>query len=107
MSICTECKKRNSCTELCEKAEEHANQDYVDWGATPTTYQDPSSEELRVFDPVKGIDKPYLSKREKAVLSRLGSGMTRHEIAEDLSLSRVNLRAICSRLRKKALQLIP
>ena len=42
---------------------------------------------------------------EKDVLLRLGSGMTRKEIAKDLGVSRVYVRILCFRLKNKALQL--
>jgi len=107
MSICTKCEKRNLCQGLCPEVELYANQDHVEWSEAPVKYADPETDELRVFDVTIGTDKPYLSKTEKAVLSRLGSGMTRKEISEDLSMSRDYVKKVCHRLKDKAGQLFP
>ena len=37
MSICTECKKRSTCQELCQEAEEYVNQDYVSLKEVPVS----------------------------------------------------------------------
>ena len=104
-NLCQSCNKRELCKALCPEAELYVSQDERDWGETPTTYVDPDSQELRVFDPVTGADDPMLSPFEKVVLSRLVDGHSRKRIAASLGISREYLKKIIQRLRKKTGQL--
>jgi len=102
--LCQECSKKPTCTKLCKEAEEYVNQDHVDWmDLNESIYT--HGEELRVYDPNTGVDKPLLSPREKEILYALASGLTRQEIAEKLKISRANVRVHIGNMRKKALRL--
>jgi len=91
---------------LGEEIEKYINQDQVKWTESPISiYVD--GEHLRVYDTKIKRDKPFLSNKEKAILCRLGAGMTREEIAEDLNISIHYVRTICWRVKNKASQLFP
>lgn len=102
--LCSECADKETCTELCEEVEKYISQDEVEWRETPITIYT-SGEELRVFDVETSLDISYLSTMEKTVLSRLGDGKTRDEIAKDIGISRDYLKKIMQRMRSKAGQL--
>lgn len=105
MGLCSSCKKYSVCSTLCPEAELNINQDQRDWGDTPSVYFDQDGRELRVFDPVRGRDSSYLSPREKKVLALLAAGNERVKVASMLGISRVELRKVIMRLRKKTAEL--
>ena len=102
--LCQECSKKPTCTKLCKEAEEYVGQDHVDWGETPVSVYT-HKEELRVYDPDTGVDKPMLSSREKEILHALGTGFTRDQIAKKLKISKATVRSHIRNLREKACRL--
>lgn len=104
--LCKDCPKKNQCQELCPEMEAYANQDAVEWAETPISVYT-QGEELRVYDPVLGTDRYYLSIKEKQILDAFGRGQTREEVAKNLNISMSTLRSHIAKLREKASMLSP
>jgi len=108
LDLCTDCEKRNDCTELCLKAEEYVNQDWVGQReilmANFDQYID-SHADLESWP--ESPEKSFLTKREKEVLSRLVDGKSREQITQDLDITTENLRDIIRRIRRKREKKLP
>jgi DNA-binding NarL/FixJ family response regulator len=105
--MCNHCTKRSICRSLCPEAEAYANQDQVEWEETPRMYTLDNGEKVRVFrvssrEDLDDEENQSFTPTEKKVLHLLGEGNTRDEIAQQLDISRDNLRKVISNLRKKA-----
>jgi len=101
---CGTCKERETCTVLCDQAEDYVNQDYA-----------PKAHEEDACDPL-GMDTTmpddnwfeniasnvHLTKREKQILRLLGLGLTRKDICYVLEISAHDLEQLIYLLRKKA-----
>ena len=108
LDLCTDCEKRNDCTELCLKAEEYVNQDWVGQReilmANFDQYID-SHADLESWP--ESPEKSFLTKREKEVLSLLVDGKSRKQIMQDLGITQKNLQKIIDRMRKKRDKKLP
>jgi len=92
MSLCSECPRRNICTELCEEAEKYVNQDYVELQETlidkPISYIEP---------PLQNITK---SNQEIIVRAYFVSRKTQTQIAKTLDVSQSYVSRVVTRHRK-------
>ena len=91
--LCQTCPHKQFCSNLCPEAEAYASQDEVE------------QTELNIGLPRYGkwpetVEKPLLSKRERDVLSRLAEGKSRNQIAQELGITRENVRQIIRRTKK-------
>ncbi len=78
--LCQDCPTRNSCLELCDKAEEYVGQDAPD------------------YHPRGEI---HFTRIEKKILHALLDGKSRIKIRKQLNLSAVTMRKHIENLRKK------
>ncbi len=100
IDLCTNCKKRNDCKELCLKAEEYVNQDYVPLRERlllQSTDNMPDDTERWFNIPEKSI----LTKREYQLLHALIEGKTRTEAAQLLGITKETVRSMLRNIRKK------
>ena len=102
--LCDDCSKKHICTTLCPEAELYTSQDNEEWhDEGEDTYI--CEERLMIFNPKTGAEKPLISTMERAVLCRLGSGMSKKEISKELRISINYTGNLCRRLRAKSTRL--
>jgi DNA-binding NarL/FixJ family response regulator len=95
--LCQECPKKESCIELCNKAETYVSRDRVYQREFPIGI--PVYNNLQFMQLASNIP---LTKREKQILTLWGQGLSRRDICQLLKITRENLRDIIRRLRKKS-----
>jgi len=104
--LCNECLKKNSCTELCEEAEEYASQDWKylqELTIGDPTYGKPWPTILKTDEARERLRRSYsqLSPGEIAVGSLLSTGYSRKEICQLLNITTNALQKRINRIRKK------
>jgi len=92
--LCTECPNRSLCNTLCPEAELYVKQDEI------------AQRELTIGIPRHGkwpetSEKSLFTKTEKRIIDALVEGKTRKQIAQELGITRKNLRDLIYLLRKK------
>lgn len=93
--LCDDCNKRNLCNSLCPEAELYVNQDHIPQREMPIglpKYSKPSIEQ---------VSNILLTKREKEIVTLLGSGLSRADVCQLLKISRESLRKHIQRINKK------
>ena len=84
--LCNECKKRNSCSMLCEDAQIYVNQDRPNYH--------------------RSGDHLHFSDREKRILRLLAQGKARNEIAQAIGITRRQLKDSLIYLEKKGRMIV-
>jgi hypothetical protein len=97
---CDACIKRSSCTELCDRAREYSNQDYVPLRekilGRPASYG--TYAELTRHSLDGGV---VLNDRQLCIMVLVSSGVPRGSIRAAMKLSVDNLNTIISDIRRK------
>lgn len=98
---CKECKLYLTCTTLCQDAEAYVNQDYVEHDELylPTEVLDTMPDDSRWVDSIS--DSTHLTRTESKIVTLLGFGLSRADVANLLKMDRKALRMHILRLRKK------
>ncbi len=93
-SLCQVCKQYRTCKRICELIEAYVNQDYMPLKELAIPYPIESTFEYS--------SSTYLTKKEKQILTLLGSGLDRREIAEVLKTKRETIRTHIYNIKKKS-----
>ncbi len=108
LDLCTDCKKRNDCAALCKEAEKYVNQDWIGQRETLMPNFDQYVDSRVDLKPWPELpEKSFLTKREKEVVSRLLDGKSRNKIAQELNITRENLKKIIQSIRRKRERKLP
>lgn len=94
-TLCEKCHLRESCTSLCETAEQYADQDRV-----------PQRRNVIVLTDIKLNQKDipsslYLTTKEKEIVFLLSRGLHRQDICRLLNISKNALRCHIKNMRRK------
>jgi len=92
--LCQECPLRALCTDLCPEAELYVKQNNIGRRDIPVGRIYP-----RRWPSL--VERTYLTKKEREILTLLGRGLTRVEVCQILSMTRNTLRTHIYNLRKK------
>jgi len=113
MSLCSECKRRSICTELCNEAEIYVNQDFVKLRELPIgvpKYIVPDKVDLedeinrRILDKFEA-DLAKLPRQEQ-VDTLLKMGLKRKDVAQLLGITMGNVRKIVQRHKRRVTLLV-
>ena len=110
---CRPCPQKPTCKAPCEMVRDLNRRAKTDgggiiddyWGGETALSIYAHEDQLRVHDTDTGIDKPFLTSKEQAVLLHLWAGMTRQQIATKINISIPYINILMSRIKKKAGQL--
>jgi len=101
--LCQNCTKRSTCKELCPDAERYVGQDEVT-STREVINSDGDVSEIYISRPSEEWPKVTKSKKELIFLMRFEDGLTHHQIAEKLNISRPYVTQVLNDIKRKIIK---
>ena len=99
--LCNTCASRNSCATICNKCENYIDQDYVELKETPLANIEFAKHGDLSEWANNLVPNVHLTPTEKQILTLIGLGLTRDEVAQVLDITLLNVRVHLHNVKKK------